>query len=301
MKRIALGAAAVLFILWSGSAFAQNAGVSGTVSDPSNALIPGVSITATNSQTGVVTTVITNETGTYNLIGLQPGVYKITAELPGFKTSAYNNYQVGASEQLRLNFTLQVGAAAGERVEVVVDATTLLTNSSSSIGQVLTERKVQDLPIVGEDALSFIAIMPGVQGENFAGVNSSSVNTVRDGLSVSDGRFANGVFATTVINPDLVGEMRLILTPVDAELGRGSGQVQITTRSGTNRFTGSAGPTIGTWMRPQAYGVRRCRTGRTTINTPSVPADRSAKTRPSSLPSGTSRSTISGNSSTAAS
>src|SRR5262249_21521922 len=110
----------------------------------------------------------------------------------------------------------------------------------NSIGQVLTEKKVQDLPIVGEDALSFIAIMPGVQGENFAGVNSSSVNTVRDGLSVSDGRFANGVFATTVINPDLVGEMRLILTPVDAELGRGNGQVQITTRSGTNRFTGSA-------------------------------------------------------------
>jgi hypothetical protein len=66
------------------------------------------------------------------------------------------------------------------------------------------------------------------------------VNTVRDGLSVSDGRFDNGVFGTTTINPDLVAEVRLILTPVDAELGRGNGQVQITTRSGTNEYRGSA-------------------------------------------------------------
>jgi hypothetical protein len=54
------------------------------------------------------------------------------------------------------------------------------------------------------------------------------------------GRFQNGVFGTTVMNPDMVGEIRLILTPVDAEMGRGNGQVQITTRSGTNRFNGSA-------------------------------------------------------------
>jgi hypothetical protein len=138
MRRIALGSATLMLFLLSTAAFAQNAGVSGTVSDPSNALIPGVTITATNTQTGVVTTVITNETGTFNLVSLQPGVYKITAQLPGFKTAAYDNYNVGASEQLRLNFTLEVGAAAGERVEVVVDATTLLTNSSNSIGQVLT-------------------------------------------------------------------------------------------------------------------------------------------------------------------
>jgi hypothetical protein len=57
---------------------------------------------------------------------------------------------------------------------------------------------------------------------------------------VTDGRFANGLFATTTINPDLVGEVRLILTPVDAELGRGNAQVQITTRSGTNKYAGSA-------------------------------------------------------------
>src|SRR6185436_9735692 len=60
-----------------------------------------------------------------------------------------------------------------------------------------------------------------------------------DGLSVQDGRYLNGVFGTTVINPELVGEMRVILAPVDAEMGRGNGQVQILTRSGTNQFRGA--------------------------------------------------------------
>ena len=65
------------------------------------------------------------------------------------------------------------------------------------------------------------------------------VNTVRDGLSVQDGRYANGVGSTTQLHPDMVGEFRVILSPVDAEMGRGNGQVQILTRSGTNQFHGS--------------------------------------------------------------
>ena len=87
--------------------------------------------------------------------------------------------------------------------------------------------------------------MAGVRGtdltENttFAGVSASMVNTVRDGLSVQNGRYANGIGSVTYLNPDMVGEFRVILTPVDAEYGRGNGQVQILTRSGTNQFHGS--------------------------------------------------------------
>src|SRR5262249_1373841 len=69
--------------------------------------------------------------------------------------------------------------------------------------------------------------------------STSMVNTVRDGLSVQNGRYANGVGSITMLHPDMVGEMRVILTPVDAELGRGNGQVQILTRSGTNQFHGA--------------------------------------------------------------
>src|SRR5262245_46535619 len=76
----------LLFMLVAVSAFAQNSGISGSVTDPSDALIPGVTVTATNQQTGVTSTTISNETGTYNFISLQSGSYKMTASLPGFQS-----------------------------------------------------------------------------------------------------------------------------------------------------------------------------------------------------------------------
>jgi len=227
-------------------AFAQsgNASVSGFVQDPTQAFIPGVMITATNTQTGVVTTAVTNESGTYTIVSLLPGSYKLTAELPGFKTQVINDVQLGQSASARYNFTLQVGAVA-DSVEVTAQATALITESASTVGQVLTQKSVQDLPLVSTNVLDLMQTMAGVRGATlgesttFAGVSTGMVNTVRDGLSVQDGRYANGVGATTQIHPDMVGEFRVILTPVDAELGRGNGQVQILTRSGTNQFHGS--------------------------------------------------------------
>ena len=111
----------------------------------------------------------------------------------------------------------------------------------------LPEHRVRDLPLVNGDILELVRIMPGVRpglagdaNSTFAGLGVGTINTVRDGLSVSDTRSNTGLFATTTINPDLVGEIRIILAPVDAEQGRGNGQIQIQTRSGTNRYTGSA-------------------------------------------------------------
>src|SRR4030095_11111314 len=102
----------LLFLFSSLTAVAQNSGVSGTVADPSGALVPGVTVTATNNQTGIANTTISNESGVYNFVSLQPGTYKMSASLPGFQTQTYNSYQVGAGEQLRLNFTLQVATTA---------------------------------------------------------------------------------------------------------------------------------------------------------------------------------------------
>src|SRR5215471_20875415 len=113
-----------------------NANLGGTVSDSTGALIPGVSITATNTQTGIVTTVISNEAGAYQFASLQPGSYKVSSELNGFQTQQYNNVALGISQQVRLNFALQVGGVA-QSVEVTVAADTLLATSSSSVGTVL--------------------------------------------------------------------------------------------------------------------------------------------------------------------
>jgi hypothetical protein len=211
----------------------------------------------------VVSTSLTNDSGTYNFVTLPPGPYKITATLQGFQTATVENITLGSAETQRFNIILKLGSAAGTTVDVAVDASQIISQSSPSIGEALNADKVRDLPMIGGDVLQLINTVAGVNGvgatANFAGVGAASINTVRDGLSVSDGRFVNGVFATTVINPDLVGEIKIILAPVDAEMGRGNGQVIITTRSGTNRFTGAAtllytnsGLNPNTWVGNQA-------------------------------------------------
>src|SRR5438876_3178178 len=225
--------------------FAQsgNATVGGFVQDPSQAFIPGVTVTATNTQTGVVSTALTNEAGAYNITALLPGTYNLTAELPGFKTQVISAVQLGQSATARYNFTLQVGAA-DQTVEVTAEATALIAESSSTIGNILTEKNVRDLPLVTNNVLDLMQTMAGVRGTDltesttFAGVSTSMVNTVRDGLSVQNGRYANGVGSVTSLHPDMVSEFRVILTPVDAEVGRGNGQVELLTRSGTNQVHG---------------------------------------------------------------
>jgi hypothetical protein len=237
------------------SSFGQssNATVSGTVSDAGTALIPGVTVKATNNETGVVSTVLTNETGTYNISGLLPGVYSVSAELSGFQTQTFTDVRLGNAAQARLNFTLQVANVA-TTVEVVVSADRLLIESTSSVGGVLPEETVRDLPIVGvmgNDAMSLVRTLPGVNLANdvilaandskLAGISAANVTVQRDGVDASGaGRWAAGLQAATIINPDLVGEIRMVLSPVDAEIGRGNAQVQVQTRSGTNRYRGAA-------------------------------------------------------------
>src|SRR5262249_3150715 len=222
------------------------------------ALIPGVSVTALHTQTGVTTATVSNESGTYNFASLQPGTYRVSAELPGFQTQTYTAVELGASQQGRLNFTLQISSVA-QSVEVIEEADTALATSSASVGSVLPQRTVADLPLVGRDALSLVRVLGGVQqatggvgGEGqyaaartsatFAGIYAvaGAVNTTRDGISVQDNRYQLGVQSSTSINPDLVGELRVVVAPVDAETGGGVGQVQVLTRSGTNQYRGTA-------------------------------------------------------------
>src|SRR5579883_834792 len=108
MKRILL--CVLVTCLCATAAFAQinNATLTGTVADSTKAVLPGVSITATNTATGVAVTNVTNETGTYNIPSLIPGTYNVTAELPGFQKETFTNVQLGNAVTVRLNFTLNV-------------------------------------------------------------------------------------------------------------------------------------------------------------------------------------------------
>ena len=97
VKRFLVVAAALLSLTLSTQAYSQssNATVSGTVSDGSGALIPGVSVTATNTGTTITSATVSNEAGAYNLAGLLPGLYKVSAELPGFQIKTFTDVQLG--------------------------------------------------------------------------------------------------------------------------------------------------------------------------------------------------------------
>jgi len=249
-------AAALLFsLIFSTNAFSQGgfATVTGSVSDSSGALIPGVTVKATATETGVVTTTISNETGAYNFASLLPGKYTFSASLTGLTTQNITDAVIGANQLYRYNFKMGVSTSA-TTVDVTISAQNIIATSGATIGQALSEQKVRDLPLVGNNVLGLIGTLSGVENiqngafsresTTFAGISAQNIATVRDGVIVSDTRYPTGINSATVINPDLVGEVRLILSPVDAELGRGNGTVQITTRSGTNKYTGSAVWTI---------------------------------------------------------
>lgn len=256
MRRHHLAVALLSLLIFSTPAFSQGgffSNVTGTVTDTSKALIPGVTVKATAVDTGVVTNTITNDAGAYTFANLQPGKYTLTASLNGFQTKSLTDVSLSQNTSYRYNFELTI-SAGNTNVAVSVSAESIIAQSSSTVGTVLTEQRVRDLPLIGNNVLNLASVMAGIQNiagdnvvggaarenETFAGVRADNISIVRDGIQVQDNRYPNGVFSVTTINPDLVGEIRIILAPVDVEIGRGNGTIQISTRSGTNKLNGSA-------------------------------------------------------------
>ncbi len=302
MRKYFVAAALLFSLIFSINAFSQGGffgTVTGTVTDSTGALIPGVNIKATATDTGVVTTTLSNETGAYNFANLLPGKYTFTASLTGLTTQNITDAVIGANQLYRYNFKMGVSASA-TTVDVSISAENIIATSGATIGQALSEQKVHDLPLVGNNVLNLLSTLSGVEGlvgtnggfgqnnafgregTTLAGVNASNIPTVRDGVIVSDTRYPTGINAATVMNPDLVGEVRLILAPVDAELGRGNGTIVITTRSGTNKYTGTAVWTIrNSALNPNTWANNTNRT--LTPGTPQFQPD-GTPTKPSATP-----------------
>jgi hypothetical protein len=223
----------------------QTATVIGTVSDATGALIPSAEVTATNTNTGIATTRISNETGSYTLPSLQPGRYEIKVSLPGF-SDATIQINLSPNQTYRQNFQLQVGTVA-TAVEVISDADALLATTGASIGDALPENEVVALPLPTRDVFDLLNTTAGLvrtadgDATNFVGTRNSAVATTRDGIPVSDGRYRNwnGAFSATYSSPDLVEEVQISVGTVDAAAGRGSSQVRLQTRSGTNEYHGA--------------------------------------------------------------
>src|SRR5262245_49987168 len=235
---LVVGAALLLCLSFVAEVSAQNASVTGTVSDSAGALIPGVEVTATNVNTGIVNTTVSNETGTYNFASLQPGTYKLSASLPGFQTMAFSDVKLSQDQQVRFNFELKVGQIATV-VDVTADANSSLATTTASVGDVLPVVEVTSLPLGSRNVLDLVATTAGAVGNNFAGQRDIGVTTTRDGLVVGNQRTNSGADTATFSSPDLVEEVQVLVASIDAATGRGTGQVKLQTRSGTNEYHGA--------------------------------------------------------------
>jgi hypothetical protein len=234
-----------VLLLFVTAAAQTEATVSGTVTDPSGAQVLAAAVSALNLDTGVTKATVTNSSGVYIFAALPPGKYRLIAEHPGFRRSVINDVELAVGAQTTVNIALDIGQTS-ESVEVKAAATEVNV-TSATVGSVVESRRILDLPLVGRNSYDLLGTQPGVvingtNGVNINGAQTGAINYMTDGINTQD-NLLNGAFNTLVSNTvsvDRVEEFRIVTSPADAEYGRGSGQVQMITRGGTNRFSGSA-------------------------------------------------------------
>ncbi|HEX8816068.1 MAG TPA: TonB-dependent receptor [Terriglobales bacterium] len=244
-----------LTALFPSSSFAQSTSgrIIGRVTDPTGAVLAGVTVNLTDENTGVVRDTQTNTSGDYTFVEVKPGTYTVEFSQQGFKKNVQKSVKVDVNQVVNLNSTLQVGQAE-ETVEVTGEVAQVET-TSTQLGAVINDRSINELPLNTRDTYQFLQLQPGVQaqlgngnGSLFYGsqdTGSVSVNggrTRANNFSVNGGD-ANDQFVnlpTVQPTPDSVEEFRVITNTFDAEYGRNSGSVvNVITKSGTNGFHGN--------------------------------------------------------------
>jgi hypothetical protein len=244
MKRIialALLGSALLFGQTSTSA------ISGTVSDSSGAVVPAASVTLTNEGTGIVQTQKTTQAGVYSFPALVIGTYSVKVEMQGFKTVNRTGNVLEVATPLEINVTLEIGQT-GEVVTVEARAEALQT-SDASVGNVITQQEIKEIPLNGRNPLALLVLEPGVvqlsggsdgTGVHVNGSRDMASNTTIDGIDANESSVGNPSNNVYRLNPDNVQEYKVTTNNQTAEQGRSSGAaVSVATPSGTNKFHGT--------------------------------------------------------------
>src|SRR5262245_46342335 len=230
-----------LMLLCSVSMWAQSTGsLSGVVTDESGAVIPGVAVSVTNTQTGVVTKVTSLEDGKFLFGSVLPGNYVPSAELPGFKKYLGSAIEVHVGDRLTLNIPLQVGGAT-EEVNVTAEIP-LLRTEDAQVGEVINNNFISSMPQLSRDAFGLLRLAGNVQGTGNAvqlnGGRTSAVDYYVDGAVVNSGQ-ANRL-TNQVPSMDAVSEFKVVTSGISPEYGRISGgYVTLVTKGGTNELHGS--------------------------------------------------------------
>ncbi len=228
--------------------------ISGIVRDPSQAVIPGATVTATNAETGVSRERLSDEGGRYRVGELQPGTYEITVSLPGFSRETRKDIVLRVGQELALNFTLQVGTVDQEIV--VTGEAPLVETATTAVASSVSQEQLRELPLNGRSFTDLVTLdTSAVATRNasaaaqfglgaqltVAGSRPDANNFRIDGTDMSGPTNGNpGSAARVQLGVETVREFQVITANPKAEYGRNSGAVvNAVTRSGTNEIHGS--------------------------------------------------------------
>ncbi|HEX4899074.1 MAG TPA: carboxypeptidase regulatory-like domain-containing protein [Pyrinomonadaceae bacterium] len=230
----------------------SSATLQGTVSDPKGAVMPKAKIVVHNQGTGLERTTETDSEGNYQVAALPVGVYRVEVQAPGFQTQVVNDLSIEVARTVTQNFQLVVGGIE-QQVSVVSDAP-VIEASTTSVGTVINQKTVQDIPLNGRHFVDLGLLIPGsvtppqngfltapLRGQgsfafNTAGNREDTVNFQINGINLND-MVQNQITFQPSINT--VQEFKVDNSTFSAEYGRNSGAiVNIATRSGTNDFHG---------------------------------------------------------------
>ncbi len=222
--------------------------IAGVVKDPSGAVVPNAEITILNQNTGEKKSALTNGSGEYVAAQAPVGLYTVSVRMAGFRTAERREVALSTLQNLRLDFTLEVGEST-QTVDVVAQTPQVDTRSALH-GMLVDDRRVRDLPLNGRNALDLVRLIPGVnsvgttirptfgqQSMRLNGGRQTGVNFLLDGGSINYFHRGQGLGLPP---PDGLQEFKVATVGTPAEFGRGAAVISAVTRSGTNELHGSA-------------------------------------------------------------
>ncbi|HMF93799.1 MAG TPA: carboxypeptidase-like regulatory domain-containing protein, partial [Vicinamibacterales bacterium] len=247
--------------------FAQTLGtITGEVKDSTGAVIPGVVVTVTNKATNATRTTTTNEVGLFDFPALPPGGYAVKSEIDGFKTVT-RDVELQVQATVRVDFALELGTISEQAT--VTGVSPLVETTNATVGTVIENRRIVELPLNGRNYLQLVALSPNVSadfagpgqaGDRQGGTRSNqqlSVSGQRrefnyytlDGVDNTDVNFNTYIFQPSV---DALEEFKVQTGVYSAEFGREASQVNVVTKSGTNNLHG----TVFEFLRNDALDAR---------------------------------------------
>lgn len=254
LKAVSLICCALLVLPITASAQFDSATVLGTVKDPNNAVVAGVTVTLKNIETAITVTTQTDENGDFQFTNVKIGNYRVSAEKQGFSIAVAERVNLTVNARQRVDLTIQPGALT-ENV-VVTAGVALLEADSSDRGQVVQREQIVNLPLNGRSYANLALLTPGVRESSQNGITTSgreaafNVNGLRntvnnfllDGVDNNAYGTSNQSFSAQVVqvSPDAVQEFKVQTNTYSAEFGRSGGAViNASYRTGTNQFHGN--------------------------------------------------------------